>query len=81
MTPEEHSLLMRTHELAQENNAILRKMRRASLWTTIFRVIYWLILAGVGVGTYYVLQPYLMSAAKVLQQGESVINSLNTQSR
>lgn len=78
MTPEEKSLLLRTHELAQENNDILRKLRRSNRWSTIFRVAYWLVIIGLGLGAYYALQPYLMSAVKVINQGQGVINSFSS---
>ncbi len=77
MTPEEKSLLERTYVLAEENNSILRKMRRANRWSTTFSIIYWVVIIGAGLGAYYALQPYLMSAIKVINQGQSLLNSLN----
>ncbi|MBU6232016.1 MAG: hypothetical protein KGI45_01860 [Patescibacteria group bacterium] len=76
MTPEEKSLLLRTHELAEENNAILRSIRRANRWSTFFRIVYWVIIIGAGIGAYYALQPYLMQAADIIHQGQSVLNNL-----
>lgn len=77
MTPEEKSLLERTHKLAEENNSILRGIRRSNRWSTLFRVIYWLVLVGLGLGAYYALQPYLMSAVKIINQGQSMLNSVS----
>lgn len=74
MTPEERSLLERTHALVEENNNILRKMRRAGRWSAVFRIIYWVLIIGLGLGAYYALQPYLMSAVNIINQGQSVIN-------
>ena len=76
MTPEEKSLLERTYALAEENNNILRKMRRSNLISTIFRVAYWVIIIGLGLGAYYFLQPYLMSAVDILNKGQAAIHSL-----
>jgi hypothetical protein len=78
MTPEEKSLLERTHALAEENNVLLRKMRRAGRWSTVFKVIYWVIIIGVGLGAYYALQPYLMSAVNIINKGQSVFSSFNS---
>jgi hypothetical protein len=76
MTPEERSLLENTAALVKENNKILRGIRSSNRWSTIFRVIYWLIIIGLGVGAYYALQPYLMSAIGIINKGQSILNSL-----
>ncbi|HEY4479039.1 MAG TPA: hypothetical protein VI981_01620 [Candidatus Paceibacterota bacterium] len=65
MTPEEKSILLKTQELALENNKILRSMQRNSRWSMFFRVIYWTALIVIAGGTYYFLQPYLEQLLKV----------------
>jgi hypothetical protein len=45
-------------ELEQENNKILRSMKRSMLWTRVMTVVYWLIIIGISVGAFYFLQPY-----------------------
>jgi hypothetical protein len=79
MTPEEKSLLERTHKLAEENNEILRGIRRSNRISAVFRVIYWIIIIGIGVGTFYFLQPYLYAAADVVRQGQNVLNNVRDQ--
>ncbi len=59
MTPEERQLLIQTHRLVEENNALLRKMRRAAILGSIFRVLYWIVIIGLSVGAYYFIQPYV----------------------
>ena len=59
MTPEEKSLLERTLKLADENNAILRGLRRSNRVSTVMRVIYWGIIILLSVGAYYYIQPYV----------------------
>lgn len=75
MTPEEKSLLIRTHALAEENNLLLRRLRRSNRWSIAFRVVYWVIILGLGWGLYYTFLPYLSAAAKVVNQGGEIINS------
>lgn len=59
MDPEDRALLEKTYELAKENNAILRGMRRSMRWGTIFRALYWvLIIAGI-IGTTVYVGPML----------------------
>ena len=59
MTPEEHMKLDRSLALAEENNAILRGMRRTQRITAIMHILYWVIIIGVSVGAFYFIQPYL----------------------
>jgi hypothetical protein len=61
MTPEERSLLERTHKLAEENNSILRSIRRLTRFGTVMRVSYWVIILALSFGAYYFIQPYLQT--------------------
>ena len=82
MTPEERSLLERTDKLAEENNTILRSIRRSNRFSIILRVFYWVIIIGVSFGAYYFIQPYLetmMGAYSQIQNGFSATPS-NTNS-
>ena len=77
MTPEEKSLLECTYKLVEENNSILRKMRRVARWGTIVRVLYWVVIIGVGVGAFYFLQPYIDSARGIVDQAQSTFKSIS----
>lgn len=59
MTPEERQLLIQTSRLVEENNKLLRKMRRAALWGRITHMLYWVIIIGISVGAYLYIQPYV----------------------
>ncbi|HBV01305.1 MAG TPA: hypothetical protein DEF00_02845 [Candidatus Taylorbacteria bacterium] len=59
MTPEERQLLIQTHRLVEENNALLRKMRRSAIVGRVIHLLYWAIIIGFSVGAYYVIQPYV----------------------
>lgn len=76
MTPEEKSLLERTYQLAEENNEILRKMRRLSRYGTIFKVIYWVVILGLSFGAYYFIQPYVESASGLFGQVQGNVDSV-----
>jgi len=58
MSPEERDLLNHSIEIAEENNRILRVMRRNARIATFFRITYWLIIIGAAFGAYYFIQPY-----------------------
>jgi hypothetical protein len=69
MTPEERSLLERVAALAQENNTILRKMRRSSRWQLTFQIGYWVLIIGLTFGAFYFIQPYINSLTGALGGG------------
>jgi hypothetical protein len=62
MSPEERALLERTYKLAEENNEMLRALRRMNRWSTVLRFSYWLIIIVLSFGAYYFIQPYLEQA-------------------
>lgn len=76
MTPEEKSLLERTHRLAEENNSILRSMRRTSRFAFIARLIYWAVIILLGFGAYYFIQPYINSLLSLVGNGEGGVQGV-----
>ena len=62
MQPDEKEILKKTLELAQENNKMLHSIRRSMTWGRILRIIYWVIIIGVGIGAYYYIEPYIDTA-------------------
>ena len=58
MTPEERELLNQSIKLAQENNRLLRSIRRSTKIASVLRILYWVIILGTVFGTYFFLQPY-----------------------
>jgi hypothetical protein len=79
MTPEEKSLLERTYKMAEENNAILRGIRRSNRWSLVFRILYWVVIIGLAFGTFYLIQPYVNTLLSVTGQSGlgGVENSIN----
>lgn len=75
MNPEEKILLERTLKLSEENNQILRKMRRAARWAILWGFIKVAIVVVPLVIGYLYLQPFLDQA---LENFNSVKEFLNT---
>ncbi|PCI29553.1 hypothetical protein COB55_01885 [Candidatus Wolfebacteria bacterium] len=73
--PKEKKLLERIAKLTEENNRLLRKMRTSQVIGRVMTIVYWLIILGVGVGLYHVIQPYLQS---LLDAYSSVQGSLDS---
>lgn len=59
MTPEERSLLEETHKLAEENNEMLKSIRRSNRLSIALRIGYWVVIIAISIGAYYAITPYL----------------------
>ena len=64
MTPDERELLTQSIKIAEENNKMLRSMRRSARFSSFLRVVYWVIILVTAFGSYYFLQPYLNAIIK-----------------
>ncbi len=65
------SILANTLTLTEENNQMLKAMRRAQKLATFMRVVYWLIVIGIAIGAFYFLQPFI-------DQTESMIKGFSS---
>lgn len=77
MSPEERKLLEKNLELAEENNKMLRSMRRSQRISGIIRAIYWLLILGSAIGAYYYIQPYLDQIMGIYSGAKSNLDSVN----
>jgi hypothetical protein len=79
MTPEERELLTRSIKLSEENNRMLRGMRRGARFSSFMRLLYWAIIIGVAAWTYYYIQPYLdaiINGYTEMQKGIESVTSI-----
>jgi hypothetical protein len=76
MTPEEREILNRSIELAEENNKILKGIRRSARFSSFVRIIYWAIIIGTAFGTYYFIQPYIDPLIKGYNGIKDSLNSV-----
>ncbi len=75
MTPEEREILRRVAMLTEENNALLKKTLRRGRIGTAFRFLYWLVIIGISVASYYYIQPYVEKMIPVLNTAMNEINA------
>ena len=78
MSPEEKSLLERTYKIVEENNEILKSIRRSSRLGTTIKVLYWIVILGFSFGAYYFIQPYLQSITGLYNQAEGDVSSVQS---
>ena len=80
MDPESKKLLEETLSLVEENNKLLRKVRgvqkRQTLWT-IFKL---LVIAGLTLGSFYYLEPYVNKVMDAYNQISGMQKSLDSSS-
>jgi len=74
MNPNEKEI----YDLVKENNHMLKGMRRANRFSSILRVIYWILIIAVSVIAYNFIQPYLNSALNAYQNLQGSINSVKS---
>ena len=75
MNSEEREILERTLRISEENNKILKSMRRAGRLATVFRVFYWLVIIGLGFGAYYFIEPYVDQFKTVYTQFNGMVKT------
>lgn len=64
------------YELVEENNQMLKKMRRNMRISSIFRIVYWAAIIGSAVGLYYYLQPFVEIGRQNIDQIQSAIQGI-----
>ena len=58
--------------LIKENTVIVRKVRRGQQIAQLTRVFYWVVIIGLGFGSFYFLQPYLGGLLNLYTGGTGV---------
>ena len=76
MDGEDKKMLQDALELAQENNKILHSMRRSMRVGRIMSLLYWVLILGIAVGSFYFLQPYLDKVITLYNSASSTLKSL-----
>lgn len=78
MSEEERELLKRSVELSEENNEILRAMRRAMRIGRIVKGVYWVLILGTAIGAFYFIQPYIDQFGQMYGDAKSSIDSFSS---
>ena len=78
MYPESKKLLTDTLALAQENNRILRSLKRSMVWGRAIHVVYWALIIGSAIGAYYFIQPFIDQIIGVYGGAKDSFNNVNS---
>ncbi|MDP2789176.1 MAG: hypothetical protein Q8O46_03985 [bacterium] len=76
MDPESKKLLESTYRLAEENNLMLRSMRRSMRIARVMSFLYWVLIIGISVGAFFYLQPYIDQIMSLYGSANDVLKDL-----
>jgi hypothetical protein len=65
--PESKELLEKVLRISEENNKILRSIRRSARVARILTILYWLVALGSAAAAYYFIEPYVQSLTGAYQ--------------
>ena len=75
MTLEEKELLEKTYKLSEENNEILKGLRRSQKVVHAIRATYWILIIVLSFVGYWGAQTYLKSILGAFGDGSNVVNN------
>lgn len=78
MDPESKKLIEETHALEEENNKMLRSLKRSMFWSRVMSSIYWILILGISVGAFYFIQPYMDQAMDVYNEIKGNLDSASS---
>ncbi len=76
MNPEDRHLLERLEKLTEENNEMLRKIRRTTKWSFVWGIVKIAIFVLPFAIAYFYLEPYLGTFGETLRQAQELIQGV-----
>ena len=61
---------------SEENNFLLKKVRRSQKNSSIYKVVYWILVFVIGAGGYLVAQPYVANVLNLYNGGISALKGI-----
>ena len=77
MNEDEKKLLEETAELTKKNNKILRGMQRKQTFSSVISIVKWVIIIGITLWSYYLIQPFLEQTMALYGQVQETSQSIN----
>ncbi|MBU0612264.1 hypothetical protein KKA39_00840 [Patescibacteria group bacterium] len=74
--PELRQLLQSTLNTVEENNKMLRHIRRSQKMASFVRFLYWIFIIGIAIGAFYFLQPYVDNITNFFKETGSTFDSI-----
>lgn len=77
MDPAIKELLEANLKLSQENNLLLKKVRRVQKRAYAAKLVYWVVILLIALGAYYYIQPYIQKVTDLYVKGSDTLNGFN----
>ncbi|MEK7088358.1 MAG: hypothetical protein AAB952_01290 [Patescibacteria group bacterium] len=81
MDENERELLERTYELAKDTNDKVSRLYRSYKWGRAFKIFYWVVIVGISVGAYWLIQPYIEQLGQVYGGLSDTVNNIHDTSQ
>lgn len=81
MTDEERELLEQTYELAKDTNDKVSRLYRSYKWGRAFKIFYWVVIIGLSLGAYWLIQPYIDQLGQVYGGLGDTVNKIHDTSQ
>lgn len=81
MDPESKKLLEETAQLARDNHAMLKKMRRSQKNAHMMKSIYWVVIIVLTYAAYLKVRPYIQQASDAYTAAQAQIESIKNLGR
>ncbi|MFA6520504.1 MAG: hypothetical protein WCT44_02775 [Candidatus Paceibacterota bacterium] len=78
MSQEERELLEKSVALEEDNNKMLRAIRRSMFLGRVMTFVYWALIIGSAIGAYYFVQPYVDQIIGVYGGAKSNVDSVSS---
>lgn len=69
-------LLEKNLAVSEESLKLLKKMHRSAVAARVFKVLYWLMILGIIVGSYIYLKPYIAKLQTMIQNVQNLQKNL-----
>ncbi len=81
MNEEDRVLLHELQKTVDENQKILKGIRSHHRFATLFKVLYWMVIAAVVFGAYYITKPVIDSVGSTIDKTKQAAETINNSSK
>ncbi len=81
MTDEEKEILEQTYQLTKDTNDKVSRLYRSYRWGRALKIIYWVVIIGLSLSAYWLIQPYIDQLKQVYSGFGDTVNTIHDTSQ
>jgi len=81
MDENERELLEQTYQLTKDTNDKVSRLYRSYRWGRAFKIFYWIMIIGLSVGAYWLIQPYVDQLKEVYSGFGDTVDTIHNTSQ